>query len=375
MFAQFKPNAPLFNRIKNAPEKTDVELIDGMKTGVSELDDAVADVVAKYGSETIVMLYNVLFRFGAVTPVCPVTTFAANLVQQKEGQRCHGVLSDASMADLGIAVYFLIDSFSDDPLPGTGLSLPEYEAAINAMKLQYGYLVKVGLEWIAACSRRGQVVIRFTGKSTVATNAEDAQIVVFGPVYRQGIAQGLTPESVIGGVLDPRGQQRLLSQFIQNNEINMKRWQQLELARQQYSRDTFIKRLSNCFVREMSESLNALNDDALPSGFSKQVKIASLVADMQTGKFYQNWNIDNDPNLFELVKQKACRHIFNFIDAEDIIDIVETEMQDTDQSGTVAAYTAALRYLAKWLVANFDVMSFPAAEKTGILQQENPVFE
>ena len=370
-FGQYKPNAPLFTRIKNAPEKTDVDLIDGMKTGVSELDDGLADAIAKYGADTVVAIYNVLFRNETVVPVCPVTRFIAGLVQQKEGQRCVGTFTDASMTDLGIITYFLIDSFSQDPLPGTGLTLPEFNATINAMKLQYGYLIQNGLGWLSGCSRRGQLVIRFTGKSQIATTSEDAEIVVFGPVYRQGLSQGLTPESVIGGVLDPKGGQRLLTQFLSNNELNLKRWQALEVQRQRYSRDTFLKRLSNCFVPELSAALGELNDDQLPGGFSKEEAMARVIEDLKSGKFYVNWNIDNDPNLSELVKQKVCQHIFTFIDAEDIIDIVETEMQENQEDGTTAAYTAAVRYLAKWLVANFDVLSFSAAEKIGIIEADD----
>lgn len=370
-FAQFKPSAPLFVRIKNGPEKTDVDLIDGMKTGVSELDDALADVIAKYGADTVVSIYNVLFRNCAITPICPVTRFVSELVQQKDGQRCEGKFTDASLTDLGIVVYFLVDSMSQDPLPGTGMTLPEYEAAINAMKLQYGYLIKNGLGWLSSCSRRGQMIIRFTGKSQVATSAEDAEIVVFGPVYRQGLSQGLTPESVIGGVLDPRGGQRLLGQFIANDQQNLKRWQALEIQRQRYSHDTFLKRLSNCIVPELAQALNGLNEDQLPMGFSKEAALNRVMEDLKSGKFYANWNIDNDPNLFELIKQKACKHIFTFIDAEDIIDIVESEMQDSDQDGTTAAYTAAIRYLAKWLVANFDVLTFKQAEKVGIIEPDD----
>lgn len=373
LFPGFKGNAPLFDRIKQAPEKTSVELINGLKTGVVELDDALVDVVTKYGEETVVALYNTLFRNTVKPGTCPVTRFVESLVTQKEGQRCEGKFTDASLTDLGILAYFLVDSFSDNPLPGTGLSLVQWETSLNAMKLQYGNLVKLGMEWLSACSRRGQLVIRFTGTKDVALTSEDAEIVVYGPVYRQGLSQGLTPESVIGGVLDPRNRQRLLTDFLTNNQNNLKRWQVLEQARADYSRNTFLKRLSASFLRVLGAVLDEVPDDQLPSGYSKEQACRAVGQDLNSGKFYQNWNIDNDPNLFELVKQKVCLHVFTFIDCAEIIDVVENEMQNGEEDAAQAAYLAAVKYLAKWLVANFDVLSFPAAEKAGYIQPDDAV--
>lgn len=370
LFAGFKPNAPTFERIKKGPEKEAAELINGLKTGVVDLDDAIVDVVTRYGEESVVALYNVLFRGASIKPICPVTTFIENLVNQSPRGKFEVKFTDASMTDLGILAYFLIDSFSDNPLPGTGLSLGEWERSLNAMKLQFGHLVKLGLEWLSACSRRGQVVIRFKGTKQVALTNEDAEIVVFGPVYRQGLSQGLTPESVIGGVLDPRNSQRLLTDFLKNEQNNLKRWQVIEQARADYSRNTFLKRLSASFLRIFGEALSELPEDQLPSGYSREEVCKRVSDDLNSGKFYQNWNIDDDPNLFELVKQKACRLVFTFVDCEEIIDVIENEMQEGEGEASEAAYLAAVKYLAKWLVANFDVMTFPMAEKVGYVEAD-----
>lgn len=369
---KFRPKAPTFFRIQNGPEMNDVDLISKMATGIGELDDAIAETIAKYGSQTVVDLYDVLFRNKTVGGDSTVQRFLNGLVQSEGNGQASGRYTDASLVDLGIVAYFLISSFSEDPLPGTGLPLPEYTRTLNAMKLQFGWLFQSAMTWLTDASRRGTVVIRFTGGKDLVFTDQAAEIVVFGPVFRQLLSQGVTTESVIGGVIDPAGTQRTLQQFIANRDANSKRWSALELRRSQYSRNTLLTRLGSQFVPVVTQALLSVPDDQFPEGFSREAALSSLLADVKSGSaFYAGWNIDAVPDLFKLVKQKACKHLFNFIDAEPIIDIVETEMANNEISGTEAAYAAAVRYLADWLVMNFDICEFKLAETQGLVQEND----
>lgn len=370
---KYKPNSPAFTRITTAPEKSDAELIDGMRTGIGELDDVLAAAIAKYGSDTVVEIYDLLFRGVNPTGESDIDRFISGLLVKGDGNAYNAVFTEATYTDLGIIAFFLVNSFQDNVIAGTGLTLQQYQGNLNAMTAKYGFLIQQGIEWYNMANRNGTLVLRTSGKIGVPLSNTDAEILVFGPVYRQALTQGVTPEVVIGGVIDPKGSQRRVTQFIQNKDENLRRWTIFEKRREQLADDTYYKRLVNQFVPSIQSELDAMPLDKLPEGYSREAAIASLVADVNSPEFLQGWKAGAEGNLFLLVKSKVCKYVFTFVDAEDIIDAIEQEMSENNYSGTDAGYYAALRYLSRWLVMNFDVCPIEVAEAQGLLQPSDEV--
>lgn len=370
MMKKYQTKGAPFKRIKNGPAKEENEVIDALRTGIAELDDALAEVIAR-DSLAVQTVYNVLFCNGSADPISPLGTVLNNLVRMNEDGLFELALTDVTQVDFAIVAFFVLSVYLEDPLPGTGLSLPEYQRSVNMMRNQLGFLINNSLTWLSNQLKAGNLIMNFKGKRDMVFTTDEAVITVLGPVYRQGLSQGLSPESLIGGVIDPAGTQRTLGQQLANKDQNYKRWQALEVKRADYSRNTFMTRVSGNFAAVTQQVLDTLPDDLFPVGYSKTEKVAAITAEVtKTNSFFSQWNYSDDPNLFALVKQKVCKYIFTFIDAEDIIDTIEDEMNDGNLPGPEAAYSAAVRYLAKWLVANCDICEFKMAELQGLVSSE-----
>lgn len=370
MMKKYVAKGSAFKRIKNGPAKDDSEIIDSLRTGIAELDDALAEVIAR-DNLAVQTVYNILFCNGTAEPVNPLAVALSNMLKMNEDGLYELQLTDVTQVDFAIVAFFILSVYLEDPLPGTGLSLVEYQTSINQMRNQLGFLINRSLEWIGNNMRTGNLIMAMKGSRDLVFTTEESVITVFGPVYRQGLTQGLSAESLIGGALDPAGAQRLLGQQLTNKDRNLKRWQALELKRANYSRETFMRRVSGNFAVVALQKLEELPDDLFPVGYSKTAVIAAIVEEVsKTNNFFKRWNYTDEPNLFALVKQKVCQYIFTFIDAEEIIDTIESEMNDGGLEAPEAAYSAALRYLAKWLVANCDICEYKNAEVQGLVGSE-----
>lgn len=100
-------------------------------------------------------------------------------------------------ADLGIILYFLVDSLVTDPLEGTGLGLAEYENAMGALRNQVGLIAHMALRQYDDAINAGKLVIRRPRAGTFQFKDGDGQVVVFAEVYRKFLDQGGSPEALI----------------------------------------------------------------------------------------------------------------------------------------------------------------------------------
>lgn len=370
LFSKYQSAGLPFRRIKTGPEKSCDEIIDALKTGIAPLDDALAAVIAQ-DTMAVEDAYNVLFCNGTPTTNTATSKFLENLIKMREDNLYSIEISDVTQVDFAIVVFYILNAYSEDILPGTGMSLVEYRTALNNMKAQLGNQILKSLNWINSSIKSGRLVIRFNRKSDLVFTTEESEIVVFGPVYLQAQAQGVTPESVIGGAIDPKGVQRTLIEQVRNKDINLNRWKMLEVKRSKYSEETFLKRVAENFAVITNQALNDLPDDAFPVGFNRATVCAAISQEAgDIREFFKYWNYTDEPNLWELVKQKICRNVLTFIDTEEIIDVIEEEMMTSGLPPAEAAYSAAIKYLAKWLVANLDICEYKMAEIQGLVSSE-----
>ncbi|UCR74710.1 hypothetical protein [Serratia phage BUCT660] len=356
LFGKMNSNVPFARLIKDAPAKTDAELINALRTGLPELDDAMAATIAKYGHSRIVEMYEAFFRGTFNQANDEVSRGIYNMIV-KSGDGYRFSLVNPGIVDLAIVGYFLIDSFMDNVIPGTGMSLDQYKGVIQGMKLSMGQQIQNLIRNFTDDVKRQRLIIRWADQRGIVTDASKARILVNEIVYTNALAQDVTPEIIIGGMMDPRGAKMDLQSFITNARFYQGLWEQLDKSRNDFVEKGFQLRLKNIIAPVIEQKLQALPNDYLPDGYDRTARVKAILDNLNASGLnaYGDWDMDGVPNLFYLVKNIATTGIFNFIDTRSIIDIIERDIEEGEEKPEYAAYRAAVIYLAKWLVSQFDV--------------------
>lgn len=354
--SKYKQSAELRTIIKNGPERDAAHLINKMKTGVPELDEALASSIALYGEDVIVSLYNAFFRGEYVRDGSELQNQIYNILQR--GTNGTYVITGVGVqyTDLPILLYFLVDSLVTDPLEGTGLGLQEYENALTALRNQTGLLANRTITNYENDIKTGTLIIRrpITGEG-MNFRKGDGQIIVFGEVYRQLLAQDIGAEVVIGGATMTEAY-RQASQYVKNKDVFLANWNTAVKNRESFSRRSILTRISDALIESSANRIRALPDDQFPAGVDRLALVAGLrekISDIPT--FFREWDIQETPNVYALVEEKVCHHLFPFVDAKDIIDGINKEMEGGETEVKIAVFYAGVKYLAKWCAANFEI--------------------
>lgn len=357
LFAKMTTPMAFASLIKCAPEKTDAELINGLKTGLPELDDVLAATVAKYGANSVVGMYDAFFR-GRFNQGTDETSRAIHgMVVKIPDGKYRMQLTNPRFVDLAIVGYFLIDSFVDNVIPGTGLSLDQYNNVIRAMKLSMGQQINFLVKNFSQDIQRGRLVISWAEARGLVFEAHKARILVNEIVYTNAQAQGVTPEVIIGAMLDPRGAKMDLPSIVANSKFYLGLWERLDASRNEHILKGFHNRLKHVIGPVLQAKLDALPDDYLPNGYDRTAVVKNIIDNLSTNGMnsYGDWEMDGVPNLFQLAKGIAVTSVFNFIDTASIIETIEGDLDDGEAKPEYAAYRAAVKHLAKWLVGQFNV--------------------
>jgi hypothetical protein len=353
--SKFKVKQELNKLVRNAPEREENRLIGGMHTGIPELDDALAASIGKYGTGVVTKLYNAVFRGEYDRSPTSMNDEIYRLLQKTPSGTFTLMPFTQENADLGIILYFLVDSLVTDPLEGTGLGLAEYENAMGALRNQVGLIAHMALRQYDDAINAGKMVIRRPRAGTFQFRDGDGQVVVFAEVYRKFLDQGGSPEALIGGATTDKPVM-FLSEYLQNKDHFASLWKKLTDEREAFSRKTILTRIGEGLIHCADARIRALPADQFPAGEDRVAKVAEMRSAMQDlPAFFKGWDVQDTPNVYDLVKDKVCAHVFNFVDARGIIDTINEELEDGEAHPAHAAWYAALRYMAKWSAANFTI--------------------
>lgn len=352
---KFKVKAELPRLVRNAPEREEQRLIGGMHTGIPELDDALAASIAKYGTGVVSKLYDAVFRGEYDRSPSSLNNEVYRLLQKTPNGAYTLMPFTQEHADLGIILYFLVDSLVTDPLEGTGLGLAEYENLMGALRNQVGLIAHMALRQYDDAVNAGKMVIRRPAAGTFQFREGDGQVVVYAEVYRKFLDGGGSPEALIGGSTQQKPVM-YLSEYLQNKDHFAAAWKKMTDEREAFSRKTILTRIGESFIQCADSRVRALPEDQFPAGEDRVAKVAEMREAMKDlGTFFKGWDVQDTPNVYDLVKDKLCGYVFNFVDSRGIIDAINEELEDGEAHPAHAAWYAALRYLAKWSSANYTI--------------------
>lgn len=353
--SKFKVKQELTKLVRNAPEREENRLIGGMHTGIPELDDALAASIGKYGTGVVTKLYDAVFRGEYDRSPSAMNNEIYRLIQKSPNGSFTLMPFTQEHADLGIILYFLVDSLVTDPLEGTGMGLAEYENVMGALRNQVGLVAHMALRQYDDAVNAGRMVIRRPPAGTMQFREGDGQVVVYAEVYRKFLAAGGSPEALIGGSTTAKPVM-FLSEYVQNKDHFVALWKKMTDEREAFSRKTILTRIAEGFVQSADARLRALPEDQFPAGEDRVAKVAEMRAAMKDlGAFFKDWDVQDTPNVYDMVKDKLCQYVFNFVDARGIIDTINEELEDGEVHPAHAAWYAALRYLSKWCAANYHI--------------------
>lgn len=366
--------------ITTASEVDEGDLIQRMRTGLPVIDDAIAAAIAEQGKDVISVIFNALFRGKWDERKEGPGAELYRIVRKTEQGEYQVMAYGRLYTDLAILTYFLIDSLLEEPLAGTGLSLHEYEGVIQTMRNAFGAAAKQSLVNYDNDLKYGVLVIKspaVVDANVLRFNGSDNTIVVHKDVYGKFIAQGGTPESVIGGCL-LRERQTYIAEFIKNNEAYHRQYHHSVANRDEFSRKSAGVRICSAIIDSVTRRLADISTMDFPATFSRDKAITGIRQEVESSvrQLTEAWNTEETLNVYAVVEGLVAKFVFDFVDAKVIIELINDAFNEANSNpekgeGAMIQYNeltldaaiwmARVRYLARWCAANFPTT--PAAVK------------
>lgn len=213
------------------PIKDAVGIAALLETGSTQFDSDLAGLIAERGDVWLEGVYNKYFVNGG-------------LVLNQSSNR--------AVVDEYIVVHVLARNLIDTPVEGLNMSFQQYQNRMASLMSTAAYLAAAALESYQLLESNGVLVLEYpTAPRSVGTPGAGV-IQVYGPVYREFIANGGTVEAVLGSSLGDKltyasdfveKQQNLAQRYVSHAQLAEENHQQALGARLKAAIGTQISKL------------------------------------------------------------------------------------------------------------------------------------
>lgn len=330
-----------------------------LQTNIAELDEATAEVIANLGESVVVDLFNSLFcDTFPKTPDNNSAIIRGMFTRGDNGGYGIGPMKQDAIDILALA-FLMVDGAINDPVQSSGFGYQEYQTIVLRMRHQIGFALCRLLGAYENDVKNGRLLFKRSQSTGIHYEEKNGVILVYGEVLKEGLVQGLTPEAIMGAMTMERPP-LFLRDFIARKQQLEDLYQKVVAQRDQIQIKEATNRLRNAVTPTFIKELQKLPKDYFPEGFDFNAVAQDLGSDkvtMMLRHHMVNWDIEDSPNIYPLVRDIAAKIVFTFVDAETVIRMFEEEMEEAngEMDGKEAAYWAMIKYYAYWAVGNFDI--------------------
>ncbi len=333
-YSNISPQVPNYIRF-NAPELSIVEIIDLMKTGNKQTDDAIDIWVATKGEGFFSEVYDGVFTQKQVK--VPTGGWISNQDQNW---------------DSTLTVFLMARKLHGNPWADCGMSLVDYNVAIANLRDAAGYSLTGAYNTMINCVKTG----------TLVRQAFSNKIVVVKPVYDQWIEEGNSDVALFAILITGK---RL--NFV--NEINqakmdlLKAWElhsAMTISTERNRKFTTMKRVLHASVFELVEKnaspiFGHLKNDGTSDDHIEMQEYKTFKQKFET--YYDSITESCFCDIWYVAKHIVCDHLFYYTDAGAILTGIEDACKtNPDISVDEAALLSTIAYVTKY-VCNQMVIS------------------
>lgn len=169
--------------ISGFPTKDAVAITECLQTGSANFDSELAGLLASRDSAWLEGVYNKYFVAGTGTL---------------------GAGANRALLDEYIVLHVLARNLVDTPPEGLSMSFLQYQERMSGLLAISGFLVNAATESYQALEKNGVLVLDYPAGAASSGQVGGGEIQVYGPVYREFLANGGSVEMVIGSALGER---------------------------------------------------------------------------------------------------------------------------------------------------------------------------
>lgn len=329
-------------------------IVQEISTNIPDIDKAMGAAMANLGESALVDVYNVIICNKRPTDGTKVADAISRLMTKKEKDNTIGLFTMDEI-DVLLLAYFVADGYLDNPVPGTGLSLQEYRTYLAQVMVNVGSsIARLSKAYERAVARN--ILIMSTPKSTgVFFNPDDGIVRVNAVVYRKALAAGISAETIIGAAISP-DHLTTLDEIAKAPLACKRMFEANDRMRQSHMRTSLMERVDDALKVVLNEALVDMTDDQFPANFKRTDALANISGCTHAlKKYFNKYDSSEEIQIYDMLVEILSEAVFPFVDAKEILDLMEQIINEEDCEPAQAGYYAFLRYMARWAVANFKV--------------------
>jgi hypothetical protein len=349
------PPVRYYKVAKEGTAKEASQILQDISTNIPDIDAAVGKIVADCGEQTVVDIYNAIFRDIRPQNETESTDLVRRLVMRSNDGLTLGLYS-LDEVDFLLLAYFVAEGYLDNPIDGTGLSLDEYQTYIRQTMLNIGGSIHRLVAQYQNDVEKGVLYLRKPQAAGIFFDDRLGQILVLKPIFRLGLEKGLVAEQVIGGAIHPSKKLFKLSDVLPLAQECFNVYRAMDKHRQQQTRLTLIDRINDSMRIVLNEGLDDLPADKFPADFNREAAVGNIGKVTEFLKaYFAEWDSSEELRIYDLVTRIICKLVFPFTDALMILETMEQVVAEEEIEPRHAAYYAEIIYIARWMVANFHI--------------------
>lgn len=305
------------------PVKDAAAITECLTTGSASFDTEIAGLVAARDTVWLESVYNKYFVNGNT----PLNTATAS----------------RSLADEYIIVTVLARNLIDEPVAGLDMSFPQYQQRMSAVLAVSAFLANAAIQSFQLLEQNGVLVLTYPVTTRSAGVAGGGEIQVYGPVYREFLANGGSVDAVIGSAL---GQQYTYVTDVLSNKdaLEQKAAAHAQVTHEKHE-GAVGARIKARIGTEVSRLIAAADVSTL-SGNESHEKAHERVTEYLT--HYSDYDVLKD--LYAVIRRVLVNSMYPASNAVQLLETM-TAIETKDPSLTVrdVAYYAIVELVAEYL--------------------------
>ena len=309
-------------------EQSAAEILEIMKSGSGDLDQAITEWVAEKGDSFLIQVWNQFFR------QIPYDLKDTQVITFKDL-----IYSETDGVDKAIAVYLIARKLVDSPLEGTEMNLTAFNSLIVEFRNQAALRLCRAVQQYDSKLKTKQLIISIEDRVTTVNEA----------IYRDWIEAGGENEVLFGNMLQSKP--FVMLEDIAANAVALKeKWVSHAALISVVDRNRTFSRTKELLYKHFredlyadttSEDLNSLNKEIVMSKFNDEL---------------DRLKEDDISDIWTVCLKLICRSRFYKTEAERILSGIERIKKENPQIDIrEAAAVSVIEYTSWWVSTQFTV--------------------
>lgn len=317
------------------------QLLEIMRVGYDDFDKEMeAWMAAHLSSDLVVNVYKRVFSSAAGV---------SDMVNVFDGS--------ADSYPEALVCFLLCRGLVQNPDDNINMSAANYDSGMAMISNYSAMVVKRAMRHFARADKNERVVLRYPrqGQELSYDNPEQGVIVVNKTVYDKFLAEGGSPEAVMGSYLFDRSDNK--ADLLENRDMYVKQYNTRVMKLRSDARLRAIITMRKTIERIVADEITRTLPDNTDKGLWAGIDINQAAAQNNLRRGVDRLRLEDLDDMYSAIRDIVLNVFFSETDVPKLIELIDANSKDNEDNIKSAVNVAIIDYIVDWFMHQTEIVS------------------